>query len=90
MLTVEREQALAFRLAGQHLHERTDPLGAVAACGLQDYPPGWAAVALYARSHGEPDVADVITVNAMRGCPTSCPAATSPSSPPRWYPAMTG
>lgn len=73
MLTVEREQALAFRLAGQHLHERTDPLGAVAACGLQDYPPGWAAVALYARSHGEPDGADVITVNAMRGSPYVVP-----------------
>ena len=73
MLTVEREQALAFRLAGQHLHERTDPLVAVAACGLQDYPPGWAAVALYARSGGELDDADVVTVNAMRGSPYVVP-----------------
>lgn len=73
MLTIEREQALAFRVAGHHLHERTDPLSAVAACGLQEYPPGWAAVALYARSHGEPDDADVVTVNAMRGSPYVVP-----------------
>lgn len=73
MLVVEREQALAFRAAGQHLHQRTDPLTAIAACGLQEYPPGWAAVALHARSAGEPDPADVVTVNAMRGSPYVVP-----------------
>ena len=73
MLTVEREQALAFRVAGQHLHEPTDPLTAVAACGLQEYPPGWAAVALHARSTGEPQPADVAIVNAMRGSPYVVP-----------------
>ncbi len=73
MLAVEREQALAFRAGGQHLHERTDPLTAIAACGLQEYPPGWAAVALHARSTGEPDPADVVTVNAMRGSPYVVP-----------------
>lgn len=73
MLAVEREQALAFRVAGQHLHQRTDPLTAIAACGLQEYPPGWAAVALHARSAGEADPADVMMVNAMRGSPYLVP-----------------
>src|SRR5688500_16076158 len=50
MLEIDHSQALAFRVAGHNLHERTDPLTAVAACGLQEYPPGWSAVALYARS----------------------------------------
>ncbi|MDQ3608022.1 MAG: winged helix DNA-binding domain-containing protein, partial [Actinomycetota bacterium] len=45
----------------------------IAACGLQEYPPGWAAVALHARSTGEPDPADVVTVNAMRGSPYVVP-----------------
>jgi hypothetical protein len=67
VLEVDRSQALAFRLAGQHLHERTDPLTAVAACGLQEYPPGWSAVALHARARGRPDPSDVVTVNAMHG-----------------------
>jgi hypothetical protein len=67
VLEVDRKQALAFRLAGQHLHERTDPLTAVAACGLQEYPPGWSLVALHARARGEPDPSDVVTVNAMHG-----------------------
>ena len=75
MLEVTRPQALAFRRAGQHLHRRTDPLTAVAACGLQDYPPGWAAVALHARSKGTPEPDEVVTVNAMRGAPYVVPKA---------------
>ena len=74
MLEVDREQALAFRVAGHHLHERTDPLTAVAACGLQEFPPGWGAVALHARAEGELDPARVVTVNAMRGAPYVVPA----------------
>jgi hypothetical protein len=73
VVAVLREQALAFRVAGQHLDERTDPLTAVAACGLQEYPPGWAAVALHARSRAVPHAADVVTVNAMRGSPYVVP-----------------
>lgn len=73
MLTVERERLLAFRVAGHNLHERTDPFTAVAACGLQDYPPGWAAVALHARARGDLDPEGVITVNAMRGAPHLVP-----------------
>jgi hypothetical protein len=69
------EQALAFRLAGQHLHRRTDPLTAVAACGIQEFPPGWWRVALHARAKGEPAARDVVTVNAMRGAPYVVPRA---------------
>lgn len=69
MVEVEREQALAFRVGGHNLHERTDPLTAVAACGIQEFPPGWASVALHARATGELDPARVVTVNAMRGAP---------------------
>jgi hypothetical protein len=69
----EREQVLAFRLAGHHLHRRTDPLTAIAACGLQDTPPGWADIALHARSTRQPDPADVLVVQAMRGAPYLVP-----------------
>jgi hypothetical protein len=52
---VSSDQALAFRLARHHLDERL-PLSrlenAVAACGLQDTPPGMAVVALQARVKG--------------------------------------
>jgi hypothetical protein len=73
MLEIDRQQALAFRVAGHHLHQRTDPLTAVAACGLQEYPPGWSAVALHARARGDLDQAQVVTVNAMRGAPYVVP-----------------
>jgi hypothetical protein len=75
MLEVDPAQALAFRVAGHNLHERTDPLTAVAACGLQEYPPGWSAVALHARAQGEPDDSEVVMVNAMRGAPHVVPRA---------------
>lgn len=73
MLDIDRRQALAFRVAGHHLHERTDPLTAIAACALQEYPPGWSAVALHARADGELDPSTVVTVNAMRGAPYVVP-----------------
>lgn len=76
-MQVDREQALAFRRAGQHLHERTDdPLQAIAACGLQDSPPGWWPVALHARcttTDVDPDA--VVQVNAMRHAPFVVPRA---------------
>lgn len=73
MLEIDREQALAYRVAGHNLHEQTDGLSAVAACGVQEYPPGWSAVALAARAQGPPDPDDVVTVNAMRGSPYVVP-----------------
>lgn len=75
MLRADDDQALAFRLAGHHLDARTDPLIAVAACGLQEFPPGWAAVAQHARTHGEPAREEVVVVNAMRGAPYLVPRA---------------
>jgi hypothetical protein len=47
-----RDQALAFRLEGHHLAARLPPgslLRAAGACGLQNTPPGSAALALHAR-----------------------------------------
>jgi hypothetical protein len=70
---IDPQQALAYRVAGHNLHQRTDPLTAVAACGLQEYPPGWAVVALHARADGDLDSRKVVTVNAMRGAPYVVP-----------------
>lgn len=75
MLDIAPDQALAFRVAGHHLHRRTDPLTAVAACGIQETPPGWAPIALHARTRGELDRRKVVTVNAMRGAPYVVPKA---------------
>jgi hypothetical protein len=54
-LTITSEQALGFRLSRHHLDERLAASkleAAVAACGLQDTPPGMAVVALQARVKG--------------------------------------
>lgn len=76
MTAVDREQVLAYRLAGHHLHERTDALTAIAACGLQESPPGWAPVALRARSTDAlPTGRSVALVNAMRNAPHYVPRA---------------
>jgi Winged helix DNA-binding domain len=75
MLEIDAAQALAFRVAGHNLHKRTDPLTAVAACGLQELPPGWSKVALHARARGELDPSTVVTLNAMRGAPYVVPRA---------------
>jgi Winged helix DNA-binding domain len=52
---VSAEQAVAFRVAAHHLHERrpaSDVAEAAAVCGVQDTPPGNAGVALAARLDG--------------------------------------
>ncbi|MGE4426549.1 MAG: winged helix DNA-binding domain-containing protein [Solirubrobacteraceae bacterium] len=70
-------QALAFRVVGHHLHAPTDPGSAVAACGLQEYPPGQTEIALLARSGhvpaDDPAREGWVTVNAMRGSPYVVP-----------------
>ncbi len=51
-LKITRRQALAFRLDSHHLAERLEPgslSAAAGACGLQNTPPGAAALALHAR-----------------------------------------
>ena len=69
MLDVGADQALAFRVAGHHLDRRVSALVAVGAIGLQEYPPGWGALAgLRARSF-DALPADVVQVNSFRGSP---------------------
>lgn len=69
---VTRRQALAFRLARHHLTERLGPRGAQAAAvvGLQDTPPGTAALALAARADVAPEALDeLVLVPSVRGAP---------------------
>ena len=74
MLDVGADQALAFRVAGHHLDRRVGAAAAVAAIGLQEYPPGWGALAaLHARSP-DPLPSGVVQVNAFRGSPYVVPA----------------
>ena len=74
-MEVAADQALAFRVAGHHLDARVPARDALAAIGLQEYPPGWgAAAALRARSL-EPMPGDAIQVNAFRGAPYVVPRA---------------
>lgn len=61
VLTITRDQAIAFRLASHNLARRLpagELLKAAGACGIQNSPPGSAALALYARVEGL-NVADV-------------------------------
>ncbi|HYG59337.1 MAG TPA: crosslink repair DNA glycosylase YcaQ family protein [Symbiobacteriaceae bacterium] len=85
-LIASRGQVLAFRLDSHHLTERLPPgslLRAAAACGLQDSPPGSAALALHARvARLTPtDVVRALAVDktlvtmwSMRGSPYLFPA----------------
>lgn len=75
MLDVGADQALAFRVAGHHLDRRVEASVAVAAIGLQEYPPGWGALAALAARSGEGLPADTVTVNAFRGSPYVVPRA---------------
>ena len=69
---VTREQALAFRLARHHLTERLGARGtrAAAVVGLQDTPPGTAALSLAARADVAPGAIDrLVLVPSVRGAP---------------------
>lgn len=71
-MRITRRQALAFRLARHHLSERLGPRGATAAAvvGLQDTPPGTAALALAARADVRPEALDALVfVPSIRGAP---------------------
>jgi Winged helix DNA-binding domain len=71
-VSVTREQALAFRVVRHHLAERLGSDGATAAAvvGLQDTPPGTAALALAARADVAPDALDaLVLVPSIRGAP---------------------
>lgn len=54
-IAVDPDQALAFRLDGHYLARRSPPgsmLRAAGACGIQNTPPGSAALSLHARVEG--------------------------------------
>jgi len=69
---VTRQQVIGFRLARHHLAERLGADGAQAAAvvGLQDTPPGTAALALAARANVAPEALDeLVLVPSARGAP---------------------
>jgi hypothetical protein len=71
-MRLTRGEALAFRLARHHLDERLGPSGAESAAvvGLQDTPPGTAALALAARADVAPGAVDeLVVVPSVRGAP---------------------
>lgn len=71
-MRVTRRQVLDFRLARHNLAERLGPHGAEAAAvvGLQDTPPGSAALALAARADAAPAALDeLVVVPSVRGAP---------------------
>ena len=74
-MEVADDQALAFRVAGHHLDRRVPASEAVAAFGLQEYPPVWGALAALRARSEEPLPDDVIQVNAFRGAPYLVPRA---------------
>jgi Winged helix DNA-binding domain len=70
--TVTRRQVVAFRVARHGLVERLAADGAQAAAvvGLQDTPPGTAAVSLAARADVAPEALDeLVLVPSVRGAP---------------------
>ncbi len=88
-MSATREQVIAFRLRNHHLAERLSPgdhLAALAACGVQDSPPGSAALSLHARVWDlQPDDADrllqtraAVQIWAMRAAPYLIRAADMP------------
>ena len=71
-LELTRRQAFAFRLARHHLAERlgADGVAAAAVVGLQDTPPGTAALSLAARADVAPETLDdLVLVPSIRGAP---------------------
>ena len=71
-MSVTRRQAVAFRLARHHLADRLGLDGARAAetVGLQDTPPGTAALALAARADVAPEaLEELVVVPSVRGAP---------------------
>jgi Winged helix DNA-binding domain len=71
-LQVSRRQALGFRMTRQHLAERLGPkqVQEAAVVGLQDTPPGTAALALAARADVAPEaLGELVLVPSIRGAP---------------------
>ena len=73
--SVTRAQARAFRVARHHLDRRVADVEAAAVVGLQDTPPGTAAVALAARAEVTPQALDsLVVVPSVRGAPMAVAA----------------
>jgi DNA glycosylase AlkZ-like len=72
---VAADQALAFRVAGHHLDRRVGAMEAVAAIGLQQYPPEWGALAALRARSEDPLPDGVLQVNSFRGAPYLVPRA---------------
>src|SRR5918996_5646630 len=73
-LAVSREQALAFRVRRHHLAKRLGQkhVDEAAVVGLQDTPPGTAALALAARADVGPEALDeLVIVPSLRGAATA-------------------
>jgi hypothetical protein len=71
-LRLTRKQAVAFRLARHHLTKRLSRarMEEAAFVGLQDTPPGTAALALAARANVAPEALDeLVLVPSIRGAP---------------------
>ena len=69
-MSIGRAQALAFRVSRHHLAERVADAETAAVVGLQDTPPGSAAVALAARADVGPEALDeLVLVPSVRGAP---------------------
>jgi Winged helix DNA-binding domain len=87
-VTVTREQAVAFRVARHHLHRRAGDARAAAVVGLQDTPPGAAALALAARAGVPPEaLEELVMVPSVRGAPLAVaredlPVFTAGLAPP--------
>lgn len=72
MTSLTRSQVLAFRVERHNLHRRLGPDGAqdAAVVGLQDTPPGTAAMSLAARADVTPEALDeLVLVPSIRGAP---------------------
>jgi hypothetical protein len=86
--SVTRAQALAFRIARHHLADRAADAETAAVVGLQDTPPGSAALALAARADVAPETLDeLVLVPSVRGAPLAVaprdlPVFTAGLAPP--------
>lgn len=74
-MNVTRTNALAFRVARHHLHERAADAVSAAVVGLQDTPPGAAGTALAARAGVGPEaLEELVLVPSVRGAPLAVAA----------------
>lgn len=97
MTTAERTKVLGYRLSGHHLSEKVPTerlLEAAGACGLQNTPPGSAALSLLARVDGLTPMMlrsalldrSLMEAWSMRASPTSSRRRWRACSAHAWFP----